>query len=112
MSKDRAIGIGLVIVGIAVILFYLWGLFFPSNISVAGIPLDLFLIKLTVFLAVVLVMGLLAWIGYTLATTPPPKPIEEIEKEIEEELKKLEKEVEEGEKKEEASEESEETGKD
>ncbi|MFZ8793387.1 MAG: transcriptional regulator, partial [Acidilobaceae archaeon] len=37
--------------------------------------------------------GILAWIGYTLATTPPPKPIEEIEKEIEEELKKLEKEM-------------------
>jgi predicted DNA-binding transcriptional regulator len=39
------------------------------------------------------VFGILAWIGYTLATTPPPKPIEEIEKEIEEELKKLEKEM-------------------
>jgi len=35
----------------------------------------------------------LAWIGYTLATTPPPKPVEEIEKELEEELKKLEEEV-------------------
>ncbi|RSN70343.1 transcriptional regulator, partial [Candidatus Korarchaeum cryptofilum] len=34
----------------------------------------------------------LGWIGYTLATTPPPKPIEEIEKEIEEELKKIEEE--------------------
>jgi predicted DNA-binding transcriptional regulator len=39
------------------------------------------------------VFGILAWIGYTLATTPPPKPIEEIEKEIEEELKKLEMEM-------------------
>jgi predicted DNA-binding transcriptional regulator len=39
------------------------------------------------------VFGILAWIGYTLATTPPPKPIEEIEKEIEEELKKLESET-------------------
>jgi predicted DNA-binding transcriptional regulator len=33
--------------------------------------------------------GILAWIGYTLATTPPPKPIEEIEKEIEKDLEKL-----------------------
>jgi predicted DNA-binding transcriptional regulator len=32
--------------------------------------------------AVVGVFGILAWIGYTLATTPPPKPIEEIEKEM------------------------------
>jgi predicted DNA-binding transcriptional regulator len=30
----------------------------------------------------------IGWIGFTLATTPPPKPIEEIEKELSEELKK------------------------
>jgi predicted DNA-binding transcriptional regulator len=36
------------------------------------------------------VFGILAWIGYTLATTPPPKPIEEVEKELEKELKDLE----------------------
>jgi len=29
------------------------------------------------------VLGILAWIGYTLATTPPPKPIEDVEKELE-----------------------------
>ncbi|MEL9989890.1 MAG: hypothetical protein QXP98_03995 [Thermoproteus sp.] len=38
-------------------------------------------------------LGILTWIGYTLATTPPSKPIEEMEKQIEEELKKLEKEI-------------------
>ena len=59
-------------------------------------------IKLTGVLAVGAVLVILAWIGYTLATTPPPKPIEEIEKELEEELKK----VEEEEKKEEEREES------
>jgi len=42
------------------------------------------------------VLGILAWVGYALATTPPPKPIEEIEKEIEEELKKLEQEAKSG----------------
>jgi len=34
-------------------------------------------------------LGIVAWIGYTLATTPPPKPIAEIEKELEDELKKV-----------------------
>jgi predicted DNA-binding transcriptional regulator len=34
------------------------------------------------FAAVSAVLGVLAWIGYTLATTPPPKPLEEIEKEL------------------------------
>ena len=51
------------------------------------------ILQLTAFVAVAGVLGILAWIGYTLATTPPPKPIEEIEKEIEEELKKLEEEA-------------------
>jgi len=50
------------------------------------------LLQLTAFIAIAGVLGILAWIGYTLATTPPPKPIEEIEKELEEELKKLEEE--------------------
>jgi len=48
------------------------------------------LLKLTGTVAVAAVFALLAWIGYTLATTPPPKPIEEIEQELEEELKKVE----------------------
>jgi len=43
--------------------------------------------------AVTAVFAILAWIGYTLATTPPPKPIEEIEKEIEKELKEVEEEA-------------------
>ena len=51
------------------------------------------ILQLTGFIAIAGVFGILAWIGYTLATTPPPKSIEEIEKELEEELKKLEEEV-------------------
>ena len=50
--------------------------------------------QLTAFIAVAGVLGILAWIGYTLATTPPPKPIEEIERELETELKKIEEETE------------------
>lgn len=51
------------------------------------------LTKITLTLGVIAVFSILGWIGYTLVTTPPPKPIEEIEKEIEEELKKLEQET-------------------
>ena len=90
MSRDQVIGASLMVVSIAVILIYVWLLFFPFA---AGI--DILVLKLTGVIAVAAVFGILAWIGYTLATTPPPKPIEEIEKELEEELKKLEKEVEE-----------------
>ncbi len=99
MPSDRVIGAGLVIVSILVIICYGYGLFFTDYYML--------LLKLTGFIAVAGVFGILAWIGYTLATTPPPKPIEEIEKEIEEELKKLEEELKEEEKKEKGGEEKE-----
>jgi predicted DNA-binding transcriptional regulator len=85
VSKDQALGFGMMIISIAVILIYGW-LVFLSEYA-------LLILKLTGFIAVAGVFGILAWIGYTLASTPPPKPIEEIEKEIEEELKKLESET-------------------
>jgi len=47
----------------------------------------LIILKITAFVAVTGILAIFAWIGYTLATTPPPKPIEEIEKELEKELK-------------------------
>jgi HTH DNA binding domain len=83
-ERDKLIGLGLMIISAIVIIIYLYGLFFSTE-KIAEI-----LIKITIFAAVAGVMGILGWIGYTLATTPPPKPIEEIEKEIEAELKKLE----------------------
>jgi len=88
MHRDRAVGIGLLVVGIVGILLYGWLVFFS--------PWSAFVIQLTAFVAVAAVLGILAWVGYALATTPPPKPIEEIEKEIEEELKKLEREAKSG----------------
>lgn len=100
MFRDQIIGIGLLAASIIVIIVYGWLVFF-TNWSIL-------VLQITGFIAVAVVFGILAWIGYTLATTPPPKPIEEIEKELEEELKKLEKEVKEEkeEKKEEVSKES------
>ena len=50
---------------------------------------SVFLLKLTDSIIVIAVLAILAWIGYTLITTPPPKPIEEIEKELEKELKSI-----------------------
>jgi len=80
MNKDNVIGVAILVASIAVIAVYLWLTFLPP---LAGV--DLFILKLTGSVAVAAVFGVLAWIGYTLATTPPPKPIEEIEKEIEKE---------------------------
>lgn len=91
MPSDKVIGGLLLIVSIIVIIVYGYLVFLTDY--------ALLLLKLTGFIAVAGVFGILAWIGYTLATTPPPKPIEEIEKEIEEELKKLEAELKEEESK-------------
>lgn len=82
MSRDQLVGFGLMLVSAIVILVYGWLVFLTHYWQEV--------LKLTGFIAVSGVFGILAWIGYTLATTPPPKPIEEIEKEIEEELKRLE----------------------
>jgi len=79
MNKDNVIGAVILLTSIAVIAIYIWLIFFPPLTG-----LDIFILKLTGSVAVAGVFGILAWIGYTLATTPPPKPIEEIEKELKE----------------------------
>jgi predicted DNA-binding transcriptional regulator len=83
MNRDRAIGVGLVAVGAIGILLYGWLVFFS--------PWRIFMLQLTAFMAVAAVLGILAWVGYALATTPPPKPIEEIEKEVQKALEEIEK---------------------
>ncbi|MCC6010817.1 MAG: transcriptional regulator [Desulfurococcaceae archaeon] len=82
MSRDQLIGVLLVTASIIVVIVYGYLILSPRYWEIV--------VKATLILAVVVVCGIIGWIGYTLATTPPPKPIEEIEKEIEEELKKLE----------------------
>ena len=85
MNRDQIIGTLIFAVSVIGIIIYGWILFFTEW--------TILLLQITGFVAVAAILGILAWIGYTLATTPPPKPIEEIEKELEEELKKLEEEV-------------------
>jgi len=43
-------------------------------------------------IALIAILGIGAWIGWTMATTPPPKPIEEIEAEEKKEEEKAEEE--------------------
>ena len=68
MANDRAVGgalFGGSIVGIilhGLLLVYAWEI----------------TIRVTAFVGVALLLAILAWIGYTMATTPPPEPITEI----------------------------------
>ncbi|MEM2292413.1 MAG: transcriptional regulator, partial [Nitrososphaerota archaeon] len=76
MSKDHVIGIALMSASILTIIAYAWILFFTEW--------TILLIQITLMIAVAGILGIVAWIGYTLATTPPPKQLEEIEKQLEE----------------------------
>ena len=82
MNRDQVIGALILVASVIGIIVYGWILFFTEW--------TILLLQITGFVAVAAVLGILAWIGYTLATTPPPKPVEEVEKELEGELKELE----------------------
>lgn len=106
MSKDQAIG-GLifivcvvVMIGYAVALFWERAQNFIARLfqgiwpTVTAADARLWLVAVPVFVAFIAVLGIGAWIGWTMATTPPPKPIEEIEAEEKKEEKKTEEEKE------------------
>ncbi len=89
MSKDQAIGAAIFIVCIVVAIGYLVTLFYPNWLVQVGLlgstaNVQFWVIAIPVFIAFVAIMFIGAWIGWTRATTPPPKPIEEITTEIEE----------------------------
>ncbi|MDP8022971.1 MAG: transcriptional regulator [Nitrososphaeria archaeon] len=67
MNSDQVLGAVIMIVSILVIFVYGYLIFMYP----------LIVLQITVFLVVAVLLGILAWIGYTLLTTPAPKPIEE-----------------------------------
>lgn len=105
VSKDQTIG-GLIFLICAVIaIVYLVTLFYPWWLEILGWEIvwqsgvQFWLVAIPVFIAFIAVLAIGAWIGWTMATTPPPKPIEEIEAEMETEVKEEKAEEEEKEKK-------------
>ena len=68
MANDRAVGGAIFGGSIVGIIIYALLLVFEWEIT----------IRVTAFIGVALLLGILAWIGYTMATTPPPEPITEI----------------------------------
>ena len=93
MSKDQAIGGVIFLVCLIVVIGYSITLAFPqitvdllNNVGVHTNTADtqFWAVAIPVFIAFIAVLFIGAWIGWTMATTPPPKPIEEITSEIEE----------------------------
>jgi len=44
-------------------------------------PWVLLVVQISAFIAVAAMLAIIAWIGYTLATTPPPMPLEDFTEE-------------------------------
>ncbi len=89
VSKDQGIGGLIFLVCVIIAIGYTVGLFYFGNPIGSkdwtqggqAWPLPMWLIAIPVYLAFILILGIGAWIGWTMATTPPPKPIEELEAE-------------------------------
>ena len=67
MDKDRLIGAGILIVSVAAAIVY--PLFFYLGY-------DSLVISIVVFTAVFLLLDIVGWIGWIMATTPPSAPVE------------------------------------
>jgi H+/Cl- antiporter ClcA len=92
VSKDQSIGGAILAVCVIVAIGYIVTLFYPTWLHTIGLVSNssdslqnvrFWVIAVPVFVAFVAIMFIGAWIGWTMATTPPPKPIEEITTEIE-----------------------------
>jgi hypothetical protein len=85
VSKDQAIGWVIFLVCVVVIIGYVVTLFGYEQIIQPLIDfgetssVQFWLVAIPVLIAFIAVLAIGAWIGWTMATTPPPKPIEEFE---------------------------------
>jgi len=75
--NDRLMGVLVLLASLAGVVVYFYLVFLA--------PWAWLVIQVSAFLAVAAVLAIVAWIGYTLATTPPPEPIDFSLEESEEE---------------------------
>ncbi len=75
MVNDRTIGGTILVLSLGGIVAYFWLLFMS--------PWAWLTVQVSAFLAVGMMLLIMAWIGYTLATTPPPIPLEDFDFESE-----------------------------
>jgi hypothetical protein len=111
MARDKAIGFLLFLIGLLVLIYYTWnvivvaafGRFWPdilgfiphiqewATVSPAAAqmpPAYYWFLAIPMWFALTLVLVIGMWIGWTMFTTPPPVPFEELEKEEERKEKK------------------------
>lgn len=66
MSRDQLYGALILVASVLGILVYVWLLF----------SFALIVLQVTALVAVGGILVIVAWIGYTMATTPPPAPLD------------------------------------
>ena len=69
MVSDKATGLILTIIGLGGTVLYGYLLFFINA------DITTLILQLTTFLGIAMILAIIAWIGYTMATTPPPEPL-------------------------------------
>jgi TRAP-type C4-dicarboxylate transport system permease small subunit len=94
VSKDQSTGGAILLLCAIVAILYILTLSYPQWLVTIGLHssttiIQFWVIAVPVLVAFVAIMFIGAWIGLTMATTPPPKPIEEITTEIEEKKEEL-----------------------
>lgn len=68
---DRVVGAAVLVGSLVGLVVYFYLLFFS--------PWAWLVVQLSAFLAVAAVLFIWAWVGYTMATTPPPAPLEDLD---------------------------------
>jgi predicted DNA-binding transcriptional regulator len=94
VNKDQSTGGAILLLCAIVAILYILTLSYPQWLVIIGLHssttiIQFWVIAVPVLVAFVAIMFIGAWIGLTMATTPPPKPIEEITTEIEEKKEEL-----------------------
>lgn len=66
LNRDRVFGVIILVASVVVLVVYAWFLYAVPTIT----------LQITAFVAVGAALVILAWIGWVMATTPPPAPLE------------------------------------
>ncbi len=106
MGKDKIYGLVILVVGVLIAIFYtfmlpvdLWvaqeeagGVLHPEGfilqIGVWDVANWKWALAIPIYLIVIVICLIAVWIGYSMVTTPPPVPLEELEEELEAEESK------------------------
>ena len=85
MNRDQSIAGLIFILCVAVATTYAFAMFWPALEAIR-----IWLIGIPVLIGLIAILAIGAWIGWTMATTPPPKPIEDLQFEETQEIEAAE----------------------